>query len=162
MCIRDRAHPIKRFEIRLGTGRHTVQGGLDSVISHETVKDLPIGSGCYKGLRCCWGANLCVTSPEVYVLCDEEGVEFVEVLWGISALGKEAFYGCRSLASVTLPQGLQEVGLYAFDGCWSLTSVTLPRALIPLADADPTLCECQYTYTATSDALANPSPGETK
>ena len=71
------AHPFQRFEIRLAEGRHTVDGDVNWL---EHVKDLPVGGGCYKGLRCCRGVNLCVTSAEIYALCREQGVEFVKLL----------------------------------------------------------------------------------
>ena len=119
-------HPLQRFEIRLAEGRHTVQG---DVKSWEQVKDLSVGGGCYKGLRCCRGVNLCVTSSEIYALCGEHGVEFVKLLPGTDVLAPEAFVGCRSLTSVTFPEGLQQVGKYAFNGCSSLTSVTFPEGL---------------------------------
>ena len=55
----------------------------------EEVKDLPIGGGCYKGLRCCRGVNLCVTSAEIYALCGEQGVEFVKLLQDTDVLARE-------------------------------------------------------------------------
>ena len=87
------AHPFHRFEIRLAEGRHTVDGDIDV---REKVKDLPVGGGCYKGLRCCRGVNLCVTSSEIYALCGEHGVEFVKLVPGTDVLAPEAFYGCSS------------------------------------------------------------------
>ena len=100
----------------------------------KKVKDLPVGGGCYKGLRCCRGVNLCVTSSEIYALCGEHGVEFVKLLPGTDVLAPEAFGGCSSLTSVTLPEGLQQMGQCAFRGCSSLTSVTFPEGLQQVDD----------------------------
>ena len=47
----------------------------------------------------------------------------------VREIGEEAFYGCDSLISVTLPDGLTSIGDHAFLGCSSLTSVTLPDSL---------------------------------
>ena len=126
-----KAHPFHRFEIRLAEGRHTVDGDMDA---REKVKDLPVGGGCYKGLRYCRGANLCVTSSEIYALCGEDGVEFVKLLPGTDVLTPEAFGGCRSLTSVSFPEGLQQVGDRAFSRCSSLTSVTFPEGLQQVGD----------------------------
>ena len=66
------AHPFQRFEIRLADGRHTVDGDVEW---WEGVKDLPVGGGCYKGLRCCRGVNV-HDVIRIYALCGEHGVEF--------------------------------------------------------------------------------------
>ena len=42
---------------------------------------------------------------------------------------KGAFYGCTSLTSVLLPEGLTSIGGYAFAGCTSLASINLPVRL---------------------------------
>ncbi|MDE6773738.1 MAG: leucine-rich repeat domain-containing protein, partial [Treponemataceae bacterium] len=38
---------------------------------------------------------------------------------------KNAFYGCTSLTSITIPKGVTSIGVRAFEGCTSLTSVTI-------------------------------------
>ena len=38
----------------------------------------------------------------------------------------EAFYGCASLASITIPDSVTNIGRDAFYGCASLTSITIP------------------------------------
>ncbi|MDO5330255.1 MAG: leucine-rich repeat protein, partial [Bacillota bacterium] len=42
------------------------------------------------------------------------------------AVGSRAFYGCTSLTSVIIAEGVTSVGSRAFSGCTSLTSVTIP------------------------------------
>ena len=49
-------------------------------------------------------------------------------------IGKNAFAGCSSLASVTLPEGTESIGVSAFEGCISLASVTLPQSLRVIGD----------------------------
>ncbi len=39
-------------------------------------------------------------------------------------IGNNAFYGCRSLAEITIPAACKEIGDMAFSGCTSLTKVT--------------------------------------
>ena len=46
--------------------------------------------------------------------------------WAVKRIGRQAFYGCRSLASVTLPDGVAAIGDWAFAGCDSLSAVFLP------------------------------------
>ena len=40
-----------------------------------------------------------------------------------------AFYGCTSLASISLPEGVTSIGSYAFSYCTSLTSISLPESI---------------------------------
>lgn len=44
----------------------------------------------------------------------------------VTSIGDRAFYGCSSLASVTIPDGFTSIGDRAFSGCSSLTSITIP------------------------------------
>lgn len=44
----------------------------------------------------------------------------------VTAIGDEAFYNCRGLTSITIPDGVTSIGSSAFSGCSSLTEITLP------------------------------------
>lgn len=39
------------------------------------------------------------------------------------------FYGCESLASFTIPQGIEAISAYAFSGCSSLASIEIPNTV---------------------------------
>ena len=43
----------------------------------------------------------------------------------ITSIGNEAFYGCRSLTSITIPEVVTSIGYSAFEGCSSLTSINV-------------------------------------
>ena len=51
---------------------------------------------------------------------------------GITSIGDRAFYGCESLTSITLPDSITSIGDRAFYGCESLTSITLPDSITDL------------------------------
>lgn len=44
----------------------------------------------------------------------------------ITTIGKDAFYDCADLITVTLPNGVTSIGDYAFCGCECLGKVTIP------------------------------------
>lgn len=45
-----------------------------------------------------------------------------------------AFYNCRNLSSITIPDGLTQIGEYAFYNCAGLQSILLPETLTELGD----------------------------
>jgi hypothetical protein len=47
----------------------------------------------------------------------------------VTEIGKEAFFGCTSLASITIPASVTQIGTLAFSGCTSLASITLPESV---------------------------------
>ena len=48
---------------------------------------------------------------------------------GVMSIGYCAFWGCSSLASVTMGDSVTSIGGYAFEYCSSLTSVTIPDSV---------------------------------
>jgi len=47
----------------------------------------------------------------------------------VTQIGDYAFYGCTSLASITLPESVTQIGEGALNGCTSLASITLPASV---------------------------------
>ena len=47
----------------------------------------------------------------------------------VISIGDSAFWDCRSLTSITIPEGVTSIGDFAFDLCLNLTSITLPNSL---------------------------------
>ena len=45
----------------------------------------------------------------------------------VTSIGEGAFWGCTSLSSITIPEGVTYIGEDAFKGCEGLTSVIVDR-----------------------------------
>ena len=56
-------------------------------------------------------------------------IETVIISGGVTSIGGWAFYGCTSLAEVTIPEGVTRIGTKTFSGCTSLAKVTIPEGV---------------------------------
>ena len=52
----------------------------------------------------------------------------------VTSIGDYAFYNCTSLTRVTIGNSVTSIGRYAFYGCTSLTSVTIPDSVTSIGD----------------------------
>ena len=64
-------------------------------------------------------------------LNDKNAITTVEIKSGVTHIGKNAFYGCTKLETVTFAEGskLEAIGESAFDGCKVLSSITIPASV---------------------------------
>ena len=49
--------------------------------------------------------------------------------YSVTVIGDDAFFGCSSLRSITIPNSVTEIGSSAFYGCSSLTEITIPNSV---------------------------------
>ncbi len=59
----------------------------------------------------------------------------------VSSIGESAFYGCASISSVTISEGIVSIEDFAFESCTSLLTVTIPDSVLsvgenPFVDCD--------------------------
>ena len=47
----------------------------------------------------------------------------------VTSIGKNAFFDCKSLTSITLPDSIKSIGFGAFMSCESLSKITIPNSV---------------------------------
>ena len=52
----------------------------------------------------------------------------------VTSIGKNAFFDCKSLTSITLPNSVKSIKMGAFIFCSSLTSITIPNSVTTIED----------------------------
>ncbi len=52
----------------------------------------------------------------------------------VTAIADSAFYGCTSLTSIAIPEGVTSIGNSAFVGCASLASIVIPNSVTNIGD----------------------------
>jgi hypothetical protein len=68
----------------------------------------------------------------------------------VQAIGNEAFSYCRSLTSITIPNGVVSIGDWAFTACSSLTSITIPNSVVSIGVYAFTGCNSLKDITVAS------------
>ena len=73
------------------------------------------------------GLPVCVIGESAFTHC--KSLTSVSIPEGVTTIGNRAFAGCRSLTSVSIPESVTTIGNWAFDSCTPLTSVTIPEGV---------------------------------
>jgi hypothetical protein len=65
----------------------------------------------------------------------------------VTSIGHEAFWGRRSLTSITIPDSVTSIGLSAFGSCFSLTSITIPDGVTSIGHSAFSRCKSLTSIT---------------
>jgi precorrin-6B methylase 2 len=80
------------------------------------------------------GKNYPVTSIGEYAFYFCRGLTSVTIPNSVTSIGIEAFFYCSSLTSITIPNSVMYIEKYAFEYCSSLTSVTIGSGVTSIGE----------------------------
>ena len=75
--------------------------------------------------------------------------------YSVTSIGFCAFYYCRGLTSITIPNSVTSIEEYAFYGCYGLTSITIPNSVTSIGDH--AFCNCTSLTSVYCKATTPPS-----
>ena len=73
---------------------------------------------------------------------------------GVTTIGNNAFYNCRSLTSINIPDGVTSIEYNAFNSCYSLTSINIPDGVTTIGNSAFNNC-CSLTSINIPDGVTS-------
>ena len=73
--------------------------------------------------------GMTVTRIDLQAFYGCESIKSITIPGSMTEIGDSAFYRCTSLKSITIPSGVTSIGDEVFHGCASLTSITIPNSV---------------------------------
>lgn len=112
--------------------------GIAYDIIDQDAKTLAVTSNHYSG-------NIVIPST----------VEHSGLTYSVTEIEEKAFYECRDMTSVIIPNSIHTIGQYAFEGCSGLTTVTIPNSVTQVGKYPFRACN-KLIKSAYPSSIGNP------
>lgn len=96
----------------------------------------------------------CVSDADNRNYAYSNAIRKVELGNNITSIGDNAFSGCHSLSSISMPTAINRINSYAFKNCFHMVSISIPSNVKSISDSTFSSC---YSLSSISipSALAN-------
>lgn len=69
----------------------------------------------------------------------------------VISIGKKAFYNCRQIWNISIPESVTEIGDAAFEWCTGLTNITIPDSVTDMGEQTFTWCNGLKSVTLSNN-----------
>ena len=83
-----------------------------------------------------------------------EKVSYGGKTYNVTSIGEKAFYGCKNVTSVTLPNSVTSIGKEAFDCCYDLSKINIPESVTSIGEEAFNACVSILNLTGPSTVTA--------
>ena len=126
------------------SGTITAVSGDNSTNSIESMRDTLFIPKTVNGTTIT-GYGIIDESPELTAITLSSNIKKVIFQADITSIGSDAFNGCSSLTSITIPNTVTSIG--TFNGCSSLTSIKIPSGVTSIKSNAFTHCSSLTSVT---------------
>ena len=83
-----------------------------------------------------------------------EKVSYQNTTYNVTSIGERAFYGCKNVTSVTLPNSITSIGKQAFNSCYNLSKINIPESVTSIGENAFSACVSILNLTVPSTVTA--------
>ena len=94
------------------------------------------------------------TNIRTYAFYNCKSLTSIVIPNGVTSIGDSAFYNCKSLTSIVIPNGVTSFANYAFYSCSKLTSIVIPNSVTSIGGNAFTMC-LGLTSVVISDSVTS-------
>ena len=98
--------------------------------------------------------GLPVTAIGDSAFCNCKSLSSISIPDGVTSIGNHAFFQCSDLAEVVIPASLANIGIAAFSACRSLSAITFPNHLANIGNSAFANCS-SLTSVTIPDTVTN-------
>ncbi len=88
-----------------------------------------------------------VTEVGYYAFYECKKLTSINIPNSVTSIGEKAFYDCKALTSITIPNSVTEIGNRAFYDCDALESITIPNSVTEIGEAAFIRCSALTSIT---------------
>ena len=97
--------------------------------------EFQVGDLKYKASESSSGVTVCgrvnKAATEIHI---PSQIDYGHYTYDVTSIGEEAFYDCKSLTSITIPNSVTSIENMAFAWCTGLTSITIPNSVMSIGE----------------------------
>ena len=80
-----------------------------------------------------------------------ETISYYDITFNVTSIGDEAFRGCDSMTSLSIPNSVTKIGEYVLPGCTALTSLHIPASVESIGESAFSGCWVLESLTVDSN-----------